>query len=161
MKTNAIFTFQITTPSLSEIDLVKEGWQIKFTTVDGTVVATKQNVVEMFHPETAAMNMTIHNIEMYNTHEGEFIITKIDFGPGKTGVVWNAKERVAEAWMNRPVITDISSVIPKEDEECISQEDIDYDNACFDADMRGFEEAAVTWDVRTSKEDQDWFINQY
>ena len=63
--------------------------------------------------------------------------------------------------MNRPVITDISSVIPKEDEEHISQEDIDYDNACFDADVRDFEEAAAAWDARMSKEDQDRYFDRY
>ena len=100
MTTTAIFTIQITTSVLSDIDLVKEGWQIKFSTADGAVVATKQNVVEMFHPETAAMNMTIQNTEKYNTHMGELIITKIDFGPHKVGVVWNAEQRVAEAWLH-------------------------------------------------------------
>lgn len=60
----------------------------------------------------------------------------------KVGLVWNADARRADVWMNRPVITDISSVIPKEDEEYISQEDIDYDNACFDADMKDFEDLA-------------------
>lgn len=63
--------------------------------------------------------------------------------------------------MNRPVITDISSVIPKEDEEEISQEDIDYDDACFDADMRDFEDRAAAWDARTSKEAQDRYFNRY
>lgn len=100
MTTTAIFTIQITTSVLSDIDLVNEGWQIKFSTADGFVVATKQNVVEMFHPETAAMNMTIQNTEKYNTHMGELIITKIDFGPHKVGVVWNAEQRVAEAWLH-------------------------------------------------------------
>ena len=156
----AIVTRTFTTNTLSEIDLVKEGWQIKFTTADGTIVATKQDVVETY-PETAELNMTIQNTEKYNTHEGEIIVSKIDFGPGKVGLIWNAKDRCAEAWMNRPVITDISSVTPKEDEEYISQEDIDYDNACFDADMRDFEEAAAAWDARTSKEEQDWFRNRY
>lgn len=61
MKTTAIFTRQITTSTLSEIDLVRQGWQIKFTTADGTVVATKQDVVEMSHPEIAATNMTCNN----------------------------------------------------------------------------------------------------
>lgn len=100
----AIFTRTFTTNTLSEIDLVKEGWQIKFTTADGTVVATKQDVVELYLPEAAELDMTIHNTEKYNTHEGEIIISKIDFGPGKVGLIWNAKERVAEAWLNRPVI---------------------------------------------------------
>ena len=36
----------------------------------------------------------------------------------------------------------ISDDSEEEEEEYISQEDIDYDNACFDADMRDFEEAA-------------------
>ena len=100
MTTTAIFTIQITTNVLSDIDLVKEGWQIKFSTTDGFVVATKQDVVEMFHPETAAMNMTIQNTEKYNTHMGELIITKIDFGPDKIGLVWNAKQRIVEAWLH-------------------------------------------------------------
>lgn len=47
---------------------------------------------------------------------GTEIISKIDFGVYKVGLVWNTEDRCAEAWMNRPVIADISSIIPKEDE---------------------------------------------
>ena len=43
--------------------------------------------------------------------------------------------------MHRPEVK-LEDVIPKEDEEYISQEDIDYDNACFDADMRDCEDLA-------------------
>lgn len=100
MITSAILTYQITTSVLSDIDLVKEGWQIKFSTTDGLVVATKQDVIKMFQPATAAMNMSIQNIEKHNTHVGDLIITKIDFGPGKIGVVWNIEKRVAEAWLH-------------------------------------------------------------
>ena len=102
-----------------------------------------------------------HNLCDSHKEYGTEIVSKIDFGVYKLGLVWNAEDRCAEAWMNRPVITDISSVILKEDEECISQEDIDYDNACFDADMRDFEEAASAWDARTSKEDQDRYFDRY
>ena len=121
MKTTAIFTRTLTTSSLSEIDLVRKGWQIKFTTTDGTVVATKQDVVEMSHPETAATNMTCHNTFKSDTLNGEVIITKIDFGPGKTGLVWNAKEHVTEAWLNKPVVL--------EKQSDVDDFDIDFDDA--------------------------------
>ena len=111
MKTTAIFTRQITTSTLSEIDLVRRGWQIKFTATDGTVVATKQDIVEMSHPESAAGNMTAHNAFKADTTNGEVIITKIDFGPGKVGLVWNAKECVSEAWLNKPVVLEKRSDI--------------------------------------------------
>lgn len=104
MKTTAIFTRQITTATLSEIDLVRKGWQIKFTATDGTVVATKQDIVEMSHPEAAAGNMTAHNAFKADTPNGEVVITKIDFGPGKVGLIWNAKRRTSEAWLNRSVV---------------------------------------------------------
>lgn len=158
MKTPAIFTRTLTTATVSAFDLVRQGWQIRFIDITGVITATKQQIVNC-DKDAAMSNMTRHNLCDSNKEYGTEIVSKIDFVVYKLGLVWNAEDRCAEAWMNRPVITDISSVIPKEDEECISQEDIDYDNACFDADMRDFEEAAAAWDARTSKEDQDWFIN--
>ena len=111
MKTIAIFTRQITTSTISEFDLVRLGWQIKFTTADGKIVATRQDVIEMSHPESAAGNMTAHNAFKSDTLNGEVIIAKIDFGPGKTGLVWNAKGRVSEAWLNMPVVLEKQSNI--------------------------------------------------
>ena len=158
MKNPAIFTRTLTTSTVPAFDLVRQGWQIQSIDVNGVITATKQQIVNC-DKDAAMSNMTRHNLCDSNTEYGTEIVSKIDFGVYKLGLVWNAEDRCAEAWMNRPVITDISSVIPKEDEECISQEDIDYDNACFDADMREFEETAAAWDARTSKETQDWFIN--
>ena len=158
MKTTAIFTRTLTTSTVSAFDLVRQGWQIVSIDIDGTVTATKQQLVNC-DKEAAMSNMMLHNLFDSKKKYGTEIVTKIDFGVYKVGLVWNAKDSCAEAWMHRPAIANISSVIPKEDEEYISQEDIDYDNACFDADMRDFEEAASAWDARTSKEDQDWFIN--
>ena len=158
MKNPAIFTRTLTTSTVPAFDLVRQGWQIQSIDVNGVITATKQQIVNC-DKDAAMSNMTRHNLCDSNKEYGTEIVSKIDFGVCKLGLVWNAEDRCAEAWMNRPVITDISSVILKEDEECISQEDIDYDNACFDADMRDFEEAAAAWDARTSAEDQDWFIN--
>ncbi len=160
MKTTAIFTRTITTSAVSAFDLVRQGWQIKSIDIDGAITATKQQLVNC-DKEAAALNMLRHNLYDSKKKYGTEIISKIDFGVYKLGLVWNAEDRCAEAWMNRPVITDISSVTPKEDEEYISQEDIDYDNACFDADMRDFEEAAAAWDARMSKEDQDRYFDRY
>ena len=158
MKTTAIFTRTLTTSTVSAFDLVRQGWQIVSIDINGVITATKQQLVNC-DKDAAMSNMKRYNLCDSNKEYGTEIVSKIDFGVYKVGLIWNADARRAEAWMNRPVITDISSVIPKEDEEYISQEDIDYDNACFDADMRDFEEAAAAWDARTSKEDQDWFIN--
>ena len=158
MKTPAIFTRTLTTSTVPAFDLVRQGWQIVSIDIDGVITATKQQVVNC-DKDAAMSNMMLRNLYDSKKKYGTEIISKIDFGVYKVGLVWNAKDRCAEAWMNRPAISDISSVIPKEDEEYISKEDIDYDNACFDADMRDFEEAASAWDARTSKEDQDWFIN--
>lgn len=160
MKTTAIFTRTLTTSTVSAFDLVRQGWQIVSIDIDGVITATKQQLVNC--DKGAAMsNMMLHNLHDSNKKYGTEIVSKIDFGVYKVGLVWNAEDRCAEAWMNRPVITDISSVIPKEDEEYISQEDIDYDNACFDADVRDFEEAAAAWDARMSKEDQDRYFDRY
>lgn len=141
MKTTAIFTRTLTTSTVPAFDLVRQGWQIQSIDINGVITATKQQLVNC-DKDAAMSNMTCHNLCDSNKEYGTEIVSKIDFGVYKVGLVWNAKDRCAEAWMNRPVITDISSVIPKEDEECISQEDIDYDNACFDADMRDFEDLA-------------------
>ena len=160
MKTTAIFTRTLTTSTVSAFDLVRQGWQIVSIDINGVITATKQQLVNC-DKDAAMSNMTRHNLCDSNKEYGTEIISKIDFGVYKVGLVWNAEDRCAEAWMNRPVITDISSVIPKEDEEYISQEDIDYDNACFDADMRDFEESASAWDARMSKEDQDRYFDRY
>ena len=160
MKTTAIFTRTLTTSTVPAFDLVRQGWQIVSVDINGVITATKQQLVNC--DKGAAMsNMMLHNLHDSNKKYGTEIVSKIDFGVYKVGLVWNAEDRCAEAWMNRPVITDISSVIPKEDEEYISQEDIDYDNACFDADMRDFEESAAAWDARMSKEDQDRYFDRY
>ena len=158
MKTPAIFTRTLTTNTVSAFDLVRQGWQIVSIDTDGVITATKQQLVNC-DKDAAMSNMMLRNLYDSKKKYGTEIISKIDFGVYKVGLVWNADARRADVWMNRPVITDISSVIPKEDEEYISQEDIDYDNACFDADMKDFEKAASAWDARTSEEDQDWFIN--
>ena len=160
MKTTAIFTRTLTTSTVPAFDLVRQGWQIVSVDINGVITATTPQLVNC--DKGAAMsNMMLHNLHDSNKKYGTEIVSKIDFGVYKVGLVWNAEDRCAEAWMNRPVITDISSVIPKEDEEYISQEDIDYDNACFDADMRDFEEAASAWDARMSKEDQDRYFDRY
>ena len=160
MKTTAIFTRTLTTSTVSAFDLVRQGWQIQSIDINGVITATKQQLVNC-DKDAAMSNMTRHNLCDSNKEYGTEIVSKIDFGVYKVCLVWNAEKRCVEAWMHHPVITDISSVIPKEDEEYISQEDIDYDNACFDADMRDFEEAAAAWDARMSKEDQDRYFDRY
>lgn len=141
MKTTAIFTRTLTTATVSAFDLVRQGWQIVSVDINGVITATKQQLVNC-DKDAAMSNMMRHNLCDSNKKYGTEIVSKIDFGVHKLGLVWNAEDRCAETWMNRPVITDISSVILKEDEEYISQEDIDYDNTCFDADMRDFEDLA-------------------
>ena len=160
MKTTAIFTRTLTTSTVSAFDLVRQGWQIVSIDINGVITATKQQLVNC-DKEAAASNMMLHNLFDSKKRYGTKIVSKIDFGVYKVGLVWNAKNERAETFMNRPTISDISSVIPKEDEEYISQEDIDYDNACFDADMRDFEESAAAWDARMSKEDQDRYFDRY
>lgn len=160
MKTTAIFTRQITTSTVSAFDLVRQGWQIVSVDVTGVITATKQQVVSCYK-DTVMSNMMLRNLYDSQKSYGTEIISKIDFGVYMMGFIWNAENKCAEPFMNRPVISDISSVIPKEDEEYISQEDIDYDNACFDADMRDFEDLVAAWDARISKETQDWFCNRY
>lgn len=160
MKTTAIFTRTLSTSTVSAFDLVRQGWQIQSVDIDGTITAIKQQLVNC-DKDAAASNMMLHNLFDSKKKYGTEIVSKIDFGVYKVGLIWNAKGERAETFMNRPTISDISSVIPKEDEEYISQEDIDYDNDCFDADMRELEEAASAWDARTSKETQDWLSNRY
>ena len=160
MKTTAIFTRTLTTNTVSAFDLVRQGWQIVSIDIDGVITATKQQLVNC-DKDAAMSNMMLRNLYDSKKKYGTEIISKIDFGVYKVGLVWNADARRADVWMNRPVITDISSVIPKEDEEYISQEGIDYDNSCFDADMRDFEEAAAAWDARMSKKDQDRYFDRY
>ena len=150
MKTPAIFTRTLTTNTVSAFDLVRQGWQIVSIDTDGVITATKQQLVNC--DKNAAMsNMMLRNLYDSKKKYGTEIISKIDFGVYKVGLIWNAKDRCAEAWMNRPVITDISSVIPKEDE-------VDgFDSYISNEDLA----AAEDWDARTSKETQDWLSNRY
>ena len=115
MKTPAIFTRTLTTSTVSAFDLVRLGWQIVSIDIDGVIIATKQQIVSC-DKDAAMSNMMLHNIYDSKKKYGTEIISKIDFGVYKLGLVWNAEDRCAEAWMNRPVISDISSIIPKEDE---------------------------------------------
>ena len=150
MKTTAIFTRTLTTNTVSAFDLVRQGWQIQSIDIDGVITATKQQLVNC-DKDAAMSNMMLRNLYDSKKKYGTEIISKIDFGVYKVGLVWNAKDRCAEAWMNRPVITDISSVIPKEDE-------VDgFDSYISNEDLA----AAEDWDARTSKEDQDWLSNRY
>ena len=150
MKTTAIFTRTLTTNTVSAFDLVRQGWQIVSIDIDGVITATKQQLVNC-DKDAAMSNMMLRNLYDSKKKYGTEIISKIDFGVYKVGLIWNAKDRCAEAWMNRPVITDISSVIPKEDE-------VDgFDSYISNEDLA----AAEDWDARTSKEDQDWLSNRY
>lgn len=148
MKTTAIFTRTLITSTVSAFDLVRQGWQIQSLDIDGTVTATKQQVVNC-DKEAAASNMMLRNLFDSKKKYGVEYVTKIDFGVYKVGLVWNAKDERVETFMNRPTITDISSVIPKEGERD------NFDFYPSDEDLKAAEE----WDARTSKEDQDWFIN--
>ena len=150
MKTTAIFTRTLTTNTVSAFDLVRQGWQIVSIDIDGTITATKQQLVNC-DKDAAMSNMMLRNLYDSKKKYGTEIISKIDFGVYKVGLIWNAKDRCAEAWMNRPVITDISSVIPKEDE-------VDgFDSYISNEDLA----AAEDWYARTSKEEQDWLSNRY
>ena len=148
MKTPAIFTRTLTTSTVSAFDLVRQGWQIVSIDIDGVITATKQQLVNC-DKDAAMSNMMLRNLYDSKKKYGTEIVTKIDFGVYKVGLVWNADTRRAETFMNRPKISDISSVIPKEGEED------DFDFYVSDEDLKAAEE----WDARTSKEDQDWFIN--
>ena len=150
MKTPAIFTRTLTTSTVSAFDLVRQGWQIQSIDINGVITATKQQVVNC-DKEAAASNMMLRNLYDSKKKYGTEIVSKIDFGVYKVGLVWNADARRAEAWMNRPVISDISSVIPKEDE------DDGFDSYISNEDLA----AAEAWDARTSKETQDWLSNRY
>ena len=150
MKNSAIFTRTLTTNTVSAFDLVRQGWQIVSIDIDGVITATKQQLVNC-DKDAAMSNMMLRNLYDSKKKYGTEIISKIDFGVYKVGLVWNADARRAEAWMNRPVITDISSVIPKEDE-------VDgFDSYISNEDLA----AAEDWDARTSKEEQDWLSNRY
>ena len=150
MKTTAIFTRTLTTSTVSAFDLVRQGWQIVSIDIDGVITATKQQLVNC-DKDAVMSNMMLRNLYDSKKKYGTEIISKIDFGVYKVGLVWNAEDKCAEAWMNRPVITDISSVIPKEDE------DDGFDFYISNEDLA----AAEDWDTRTSKETQDWFRNRY
>lgn len=148
MKTTAIFTRTLTTNTISAFDLVRQGWQIVSIDIDGIITATKQQVVNC-DKEAAASNMMLRNLYDSQKKYGTEIVSKIDFGVYKVCLIWNAETRRAETFMNRPVITNINSVIPKEDEYD------GFDSFVSDEDLA----AAYDWDARTSKETQDWFIN--
>lgn len=150
MKTPAIFTRTLTTSTVPAFDLVRQGWQIVSIDIDGVITATKQQLVNC-DKDAAMSNMMLRNLYDSKKKYGTEIISKIDFGVYKVGLVWNAEDRCAEAWMNRPVISDISSIIPKEDE------DDGFDFYISNEDLA----AAEDWDARTSKEEQDWFCNRY
>ena len=150
MKNPAIFTRTLTTNTVSAFDLVRQGWQIVSIDTDGVITATKQQLVNC-DKDAAASNMMLRNLYDSKRKYGTEIISKIDFGVYKVGLVWNADTHRADTWMNRPVISDISSVIPKEDE------DDGFDSYISNEDLA----AAEDWDARTSKETQDWFRNRY
>lgn len=148
MKTTAIFTRTLITSTVTAFDLVRQGWQIASIDINGTITAVKQQVVNC-DKDAAASNMMLRNLFDSKKKYGIEFVTKIDFGVYKVGLVWNVETQQVESWMNRPTISDISSVIPKEGEED------DFDFYPSDEDL----EAAEAWDARTSKEDQDSFIN--
>lgn len=148
MKTTAIFTRTLTTSTVSAFGLVRQGWQIVSIDIDGVITATKQQLVNC-DKDAAMSNMMLRNLYDSQKPYGTEIVSKIDFGVYKVGLVWNAKDRRVESFMNRPVITDISSVIPKEDEF------EDFDSYVSDEDI----EAAEAWDARTSREFQDSFFD--
>ena len=150
MKTTAIFTRTLTTNTVSAFDLVKQGWQIQSIDIDGVIIASKQQLVNC-DKDAAALNMLRHNLYDFKKKYGTEIVSKIDFGVCKVGLVWNANARRAEPFMNRTVITDISSVIPKEDENW------SFDSYISDKDV----EAAESCDARTSKEEQDRYFDRY
>ena len=150
MKTTAIFTRTLTTSTVPAFDLVRQGWQIVSIDIDGVITATKQQIVNC-DKEAAASNMMLRNLFDSKKKYGTEIVTKIDFGVYKVGLVWNAKDERAETFMNRPTISDISSVIPKEGE------DYGFDFYSSDEDLA----AEEAWDARTSKEDQDRYFDRY
>lgn len=148
MKTTAIFTRTLITSTVPAFDLVRQGWQIQSIDIDGIVTATKQQIVNC-DKEAAASNMMLRNLFDSKKKYGIEYVTKIDFGVYKVGLVWNAETQQVESWMNRPTITDISSVIPKEGEED------DFDFYPSDEDLA----AEEAWDARTSREFQDSFFD--
>ena len=150
MKTTAIFTRTLTTSTVSAFDLVRQGWQIVSIDIDGVITATKQQLVNC-DKEAAASNMMLRNLFDSKKKYGTEIVSKIDFGVYKVGLVWNAKDERAETFMNRPTISDISSVIPKEGE------DYGFDFYSSDEDLA----AEEAWNARTSKEDQDRYFDRY
>lgn len=150
MKTTAIFTRTLTTSTVPAFNLVRQGWQIVSIDIDGVITATKQQLVNC-DKEAAMSNMMLRNLYDSKKKYGTEIVSKIDFGVYKVGLVWNAEEGRAETFMNRPVIADISSVIPKEGE------DYGFDFYSSDEDLA----AEEAWNARTSKEDQDRYFDRY
>ena len=150
MKTTAILTRTLTTSTVPAFNLVRQGWQIVSIDIDGVITATKQQLVNC-DKEAAMSNMMLRNLYDSKKKYGTEIISKIDFGVYKVGIVWNAKDERAETFMNRPTISDISSVIPKEGE------DYGFDFYSSDEDLA----AEEAWNARTSKEDQDRYFDRY
>ena len=105
MKTTAIFTRTLTTHTVPAFDLVRQGWQIVSIDINGVITATKQQLVNC-DKDAAISNMMLHNLFDSKKKYGTEIISKIDFGVYKVGLVWNADARRADAWMNRPTISD-------------------------------------------------------
>ena len=105
MKTAAIFTRTLTTHTVPAFDLVRQGWQIVSIDINGVITATKQQFVNC-DKDAAMSNMMLHNLFDSKKKYGTEIISKIDFGVYKVGLVWNADARRADAWMNRPTISD-------------------------------------------------------
>ena len=103
MKTTAIFTRTLTTSTVPAFDLVRQGWQIVSIDVDGVITATKQQLVNC-DKDAAMSNITLHNLFDSKKKYGTEIITKIDFGVGKTGLFWNAAMGEADTFMNYPTI---------------------------------------------------------
>lgn len=137
MKTTAIFTRTLTTSTVPAFDLVRKGWQIQSVDIAGVITATKQQVVNC-DKDAAMSNMMLRNLYDSQKSYGAEIVSKIDFGVYKMGLLWNEEDRCVETFMHRPVITNIDSVIPKDDE---------------------LEEDAENWESRTSREFQDSFYD--
>lgn len=101
MKTTAIFTRTLTTNTVPAFDLVRQGWQIVSIDLDGVITATKQQLVNC-DKESVAANMILRNRFDSKKKYGTEIISKVDFGVGKTGLRWDFDRQTVEAWLNRP-----------------------------------------------------------
>ena len=101
MKTTAIFTRTLITATVPAFDLVRQGWQIQSIDIDGVITATKQQLVNCDKDDVAA-NMILRNRFDSKKKYGTEIISKVDFGVGKTGLRWDFDRQTVEAWLNRP-----------------------------------------------------------